>query len=213
MPSSPACLHLLVELLGIEPRIWRRVLVPERSSLHALHHAIQGAMGWTDSHLYEFGVGDIRYLPHYAFDGPAGVDEQAAERHEVGVLFDDPSVPVHYLYDFGDSWHHRITLERRVRTPGAGAVPRCTSGESACPLEDSGGPPGHERVLDFLGAADSEAGRATDEDDDFTGWIEGTAGGPYDPRFFDATQANARLAKRFTRQGRLRESEADGELH
>ena len=46
--------ELKIELLEIEPQIWRRVLVQ-------LKHVIQIAMCWTDSHLHEFIVGAHSY--------------------------------------------------------------------------------------------------------------------------------------------------------
>jgi hypothetical protein len=53
--------ELEIELLRIEPKIWRRVLVPGTITLGQLHHVIQIAMGWTDSHLHEFIVGPHSY--------------------------------------------------------------------------------------------------------------------------------------------------------
>jgi hypothetical protein len=51
MAMDRAVLRTRIELLGIEPPIWRRIEVPESCSFWDLHVAIQDAMGWTDSHL------------------------------------------------------------------------------------------------------------------------------------------------------------------
>ncbi len=48
--------QLKVTLWGSRPQIWRRVSVPEQTTLHQLHWIIQGAMGWTNSHLHQFIV-------------------------------------------------------------------------------------------------------------------------------------------------------------
>ena len=53
--------QLKVRLLGISPRIWRRVLVPESVSLCELHGVVQLAMGWEGIHLFEFAVRSVRY--------------------------------------------------------------------------------------------------------------------------------------------------------
>ncbi len=45
-------LQFRIELNGIFPLIWRRILVPTDYNLWDLHVAIQDAMGWTDSHLH-----------------------------------------------------------------------------------------------------------------------------------------------------------------
>lgn len=50
-----------IQLLDIEPAIWRRFVVPASITLDRLHDVIQIVMGWTDSHLHEFTIGKKRY--------------------------------------------------------------------------------------------------------------------------------------------------------
>ena len=49
---------LKIQLLDIEPVIWRRFAVPASITLDRLHDVIQIVMGWTDSHLHEFTIGN-----------------------------------------------------------------------------------------------------------------------------------------------------------
>ena len=42
------------------PLIWRELLVPIDITFYKLHHAIQIAMGWTNSHLFEFTIEGYR---------------------------------------------------------------------------------------------------------------------------------------------------------
>jgi hypothetical protein len=44
-----------------------------------------------------------------------------------------------YEYDFGDSWTHKIVLERVLASSEGFAVPSCVAGARACPPEDCGG--------------------------------------------------------------------------
>ena len=53
--------EIRIELWGLEPPIWRRIVVPEDMSLVELHAAIQGAMGWQDCHLHLFEIEGQRY--------------------------------------------------------------------------------------------------------------------------------------------------------
>lgn len=53
--------RLRVELLHIEPRIWRRVEVSVTTNLRALHELIQGVMPWENYHLYQFSIGERVY--------------------------------------------------------------------------------------------------------------------------------------------------------
>ena len=53
--------RLRIELQELEPTIWRRLDMPLSATLEALHEAIQMAMGWTFSHLWEFEVDGRSY--------------------------------------------------------------------------------------------------------------------------------------------------------
>ena len=48
------CFDLEVSLLGVAPRIWRRLLVWRNCDFHELHDMIQKACGGSDDHLCEF---------------------------------------------------------------------------------------------------------------------------------------------------------------
>jgi Plasmid pRiA4b ORF-3-like protein len=45
-------LQLRIELLGVAPTIWRRVIVPETIKLPTLHRVFQTVLGWTNRHLH-----------------------------------------------------------------------------------------------------------------------------------------------------------------
>jgi hypothetical protein len=137
----------------VEPEVWRLLEVPSDMRLAALHPVVQEAMGWTDSHLHQFAAGDgpddprpERYLT--AFDlaeGDVGVPETDVRLDE---LLQDPGDRLEYAYDFGDGWHHSLTLaEVLPRDTGAPAV-RCLDGAGGCPPEDCGGPGGYADLLD-----------------------------------------------------------------
>jgi hypothetical protein len=48
--------QLKVSLRGISPMIWRRLLVPNTTTIAQLHGILQVAMGWEDVHLHRFRV-------------------------------------------------------------------------------------------------------------------------------------------------------------
>lgn len=50
-----------VRLQDISPPIWRTIEIVGSSTLEDLHFAIQVAMGWTNSHLHQFVIGDASY--------------------------------------------------------------------------------------------------------------------------------------------------------
>jgi hypothetical protein len=54
--SRSPILQFRIELLGIQPLIWRRIQVPGEYTFWDLYVAIQSAFAWNDSHLHEFKV-------------------------------------------------------------------------------------------------------------------------------------------------------------
>ena len=94
-----------------------------------------------------------------------------------------------YLYDFGDGWLHRITVEdiRDVKpTPSDGGFAWVDAGERACPPDDAGGPGGYQEFLDLLDNAPYG-----EETKAFREW----AGLDFDPQRFDRQAVNAAIAR------------------
>ncbi|HEX2942393.1 MAG TPA: plasmid pRiA4b ORF-3 family protein [Rhodopila sp.] len=169
MPA-PSIAILKITLDDVEPAVMRRVAVPADIRLDRLHLAIQAAMGWTNSHLYEFRIGDTGWGepdPHGFRDGPL----LAKKGQLTAVLADAGRKTFHYLYDFGDSWSHTVKLERV--TPAVDGEPtiRLIDAVGRCPPEDCGGAPGYEQLLEILGDPEH------DEYEEQLEWC----GGPFDP--------------------------------
>ena len=66
-------------------------------------------MGWTDTHLYEFRVGDAGWGepdPDGFYDGPMDAKKMTLEK-----LIDQTGTrTVQYIYDVGDDWDHSIWI-------------------------------------------------------------------------------------------------------
>lgn len=170
-PARRLVLHIALE--GIEPPIWRRLEVENTLTFEALHLLIQNAMGWENAHLHEFSVGDYRIGNSPDFD--ATFDEVVLPGEEVGLgQVIDRHKGFSYLYDFGDGWLHRITIEQRLPSAPQRAPAVLVDGARACPPEDCGGIPGYQRIL---AARRGEAGA---EGDELRSWYAG-----YDPEAFE----------------------------
>ena len=72
--------RIYIELQDIQPRIWRRVDVPLTSHLLTLHNIIQIAFGWTDSHLFQFSIGNRDYGPFRARRTSSGASSSIGRR-------------------------------------------------------------------------------------------------------------------------------------
>jgi hypothetical protein len=166
----------------VRPAVLRRVQVPGELSLAGLHAVVQVAMGWTDSHLHEFDVDGARYgLPDPDWDAGEVGDEARVTLFRLLGQGDRAG----YVYDFGDGWTHRLTVEKVLAPEPGVSYPRCVSGRRACPPEDVGGPWGYD---EFLAAM---ADPAHPEHEQYREWL----GEPFDPAAFDLTEVNAALAE------------------
>lgn len=145
--------ELDVRLQEIEPPIWRRLEVPGSLSLEDVHYAIQVAMGWTNSHLHQFKIGDKHY-------GMADVDDtgdlelEDEREYRLEDLVEAGAIFV-YEYDFGDGWEHDVTV-KNVTTVTKPPRSRCVAGARACPPEDCGGSSGYDNLLQALANPDHE---------------------------------------------------------
>jgi hypothetical protein len=157
-PTTPRNIHgayiLKVALRDVKPPIWRRLRVATDLTLRDLHHVLQIALGWTDSHLHEFEIGGKRYgMPDPQEDiGPSPLDEQ---NYRLIELFQKGS-RAEYLYDFGDDWRHEVVVEDAVSSESDAPKAQCLAGARACPLEDCGGPYGYADLLEVLANPSNE---------------------------------------------------------
>ena len=194
-PAEPSLLTLTIELVGSKPRIWRRLALPGDLTLDAVHTLFQAAMGWTDSHLHRFQPGGS-----HAFDVPffiTDVDEEEGDEgtHEDEVRLDQvlrkPGDRLLYLYDFGDGWEHRVTLESLAPLTTDTREPACLRGAGACPPEDVGGMHGFLDLAAWLraGAPEDAVPSPFEDAEHAHGWLPPG----YDPDAFDAAEATAAM--------------------
>jgi hypothetical protein len=181
MSASPKYVSLRIELLHIKPLVWRRLMVPASIALPDLHLAIQGAMGWTNSHLHQFEIDGKSYGEPDEYDEIEIVSEKGKKP---STALGKGVAEFIYQYDFGDKWQHRIVVEQTQKAHQAWSGPLCVAGERACPPEDIGGAYGYQEFLEAI--ADPEH----DEHVHLLTWV----GGIFDPDGFDINSANDRIA-------------------
>jgi len=182
-PAKPSPVYQLkVTLLGSKPPIWRRLLVPASITLSSLHGLLLCVMGWHGGHMHQF-------------EGPDGTQYGAPEPELDYHVTDEARIRLDrvlhgakqsmlYLYDFGDSWEHKVVVEKILPDADGLQVPICIGGARACPPDDCGGIWGY---ADFLEAVSNPKHPSHD---DMIEWF----GGEFDPEHFDPIEVNGQLA-------------------
>jgi len=162
-----------IELRDTDPLIWREVEVPTSVTLKVLHDIIQAVMGWFDYHLWEFTIAKQRYgLPMDEDWGTAPRVEAAKVR--LRHVLKPRKTTIDYLYDFGDSWEHRLTVTGIRHGESGVAYPRYIGGEWNAPPVDCGGIPGFYETLDAIADPDHP------NHGDAVEWFD-----EYDPKIID----------------------------
>lgn len=177
-----------IELRGSDPLVWRRIVVPADYTFYELHKAIQGAFGWENSHLFQFS--ESEFSDQTCFGLP--VDDIDADRvtmdarkTKVSRILKKEGQTYCYIYDFGDDWDHRLTLEKIVAKDIA--VPVCLDGAGACPPEDVGGMHGYQEMLRVF-KTPRHPERAS-----YITWLGLVPGEKWDPKFCSIREVNKRL--------------------
>lgn len=177
--------QIKVILGGTRLPIWRRLPVPSGFTLEDLYSVVQAAMGWDDSHLHKFRIGQKRFGKSDPSEQLTGMDSINNERttHPYTVL-GKVSATAMYTYDFGDGWEHALVVEKMLLPDRGVAYPSCAGGKLQGPLEDCGGIPGYYHLLEAIRDPNHP------EHQDLLDWV----GGEYDPKVFSVDEINRRLA-------------------
>ncbi|MGI9324891.1 MAG: plasmid pRiA4b ORF-3 family protein [Pseudomonadales bacterium] len=182
----------------IEPRIWRRLIVPLDTTLADMHPIIQAGMGWKDSHLHEFEVGGLTYGDTWSLSAERMDDDaRVYDSQEVRMrdFSREPGVTFTYIYDFGDNWRHTVTLEKLVAATPTPRKPSCIDGARCCPPEDVGGPSGYFEFLRVLLTPEPDE---VDEQRHLKCW----SGGRFDPEKFDLVKTDKSVRNALRRSRR-----------
>jgi Plasmid pRiA4b ORF-3-like protein len=203
--GQDSLLGVRVTLVDSEPEIWRQLEIRSAMALAQVHRVLQAAFGWEDMHLHRFTAlepfvrlrpvngeipDDLQWLPKQECCDP---DDRPEEDLSLEQLFALGSGVAFYEYDFGDSWLHRLELVSRRPADEDSPPARLIDGARRGPLEDSGGLPGYEEIMDVL-SDQSHPAHA-----EYSAWVADITGSdePFDPAFMDIAAINRALAAQF----------------
>jgi hypothetical protein len=178
-----ALYDLRITFRGIEPPIWRRVIVWWVTPLESLHLIIQELFGWQNYHLYRFEIRGVEYEPAH----PESTAQCSTEipLGQIGLKVGDSFT---YVYDFGDDWELDISVVGTPPIDEERTYPYCVGGARTGPPEDSGGSHRYGELLEIL-RQPSHPEFLT-----ITDWIEPG----FDPEAFDLRATNRILNLAFS---------------
>jgi len=183
MATSTPIYQIKVTLEDSKPPIWRRILVRSDTTLGEMHEIIQAVMGWWDSHLHQFIVGEAYFgVPHP--DYYDYVDMRDENEIELGQIVAGEKSKFIYEYDFGDSWRHILLVEKVLAAESGQRYPVCIKGKRACPPEDVGGVWGYATFLEAINDPNHP------EHEMYVEWI----GDEFDSEEFDLDHINSALS-------------------
>lgn len=120
---------------GINPLIWRRLLIKGSHTLADLHHSIQMSYGWTNYHLHQF---TIRGKTYGIYSGYMEYAEDA-DQTTIECLNLRKNEKFLYEYNFTSNWKVEARLEKISEIETNRSYPICLSGSRSGPPEDCGG--------------------------------------------------------------------------
>ncbi|NMC22114.1 MAG: plasmid pRiA4b ORF-3 family protein [Thermogutta sp.] len=137
--KKPQRIIIFKVALSDQKDIWRRIAISAEQTLDDLHEAIFQAFDREEEHLYSFyfpqpgkkGRAALRdaveYSHPFMLDEPTSFDEEVprnAAETRLSKLDLKPRQTFKYLFDFGDSWWHDITVQAIDAAPEPGRYPR-----------------------------------------------------------------------------------------
>jgi len=174
--------QLKITLMDTKPPIWRRILVSANVRLDIFHLILQETMGWMNEHLHQFTAHGASYGPQFNdLGGELEYEDEA--RYRLSQLLNQEKDSLRYEYDFGDSWQHKITLEKILPHDNTVQVPVCIKGKRNGPPEDCGGVWGYDDLVEILSNPKHPEYQHMKE------WL----GSEFDPEHFDLDEINAAL--------------------
>lgn len=202
----PPFFKLKIRLEDMPFEISRKVLVPDWITMYDLHLIIQIAMGWENSHLYEFSdkkgpsktieASDTTYDEDFLDFLPARVKRINADVASLKEEFYEKleGKPFLYWYDFGDDWWHKISFQKisKKDLEVYQNVPVCLEGKGKCPPEDVGGSWGFNNFLMTVNEPKSQEGR------EFRQWLGLKKGEKWDFESVNLDLINQTLTQVFT---------------
>nr|WP_296776089.1 hypothetical protein [Rhodococcus sp. (in: high G+C Gram-positive bacteria)] len=128
-------LVLSVDVIGVSPRVWRKIKVRSDLLLPEFHAVLQAAIGWGGDTEYVLsglpGRTSLEYFTSSMFGGAAR--GRSGDHVRIDEMLSGPSD--HVQYQYGKRWNHSIEV-LSVDSDVDDLRPVCLDGSGVCPPDD-----------------------------------------------------------------------------
>lgn len=142
--------QMKIAIKDSHPPIWRRFIAPAGLSFSQLGIVLNEVMGWSGGHLNSF---EFYYLGIQLEEEPENFGFGDYETEDAAQNMIEPYLDSEewftYVYDFGDDWQHRVTVEK-VLDDYEYNYPMVLKFKGETPYEDCGGIYGYYNLLEIL---------------------------------------------------------------
>lgn len=145
--------QLKIQIKNSHPPIWRRVVVPSGITFEELAEILNITMGWIGCHMhcFEFSrLGISVEMKSDELDFFEDMDNESLDEIEtvIDTLLERQN-NFTYVYDFGDDWEHKVTVET-VIDDYEYSYAKVLKYKGETPYEDCGGIYGYYEMQDIL---------------------------------------------------------------
>lgn len=135
--TFPKVYQLCIVLRDVSPLIWRRIMVPDTTSIAELHTILQIILEWSDDHLNQFIIHGKSYGVYHIGGMSFKDDPKTVYLKDFQFRLNET---FRYEYNFNDGWEFDIRLEKTHSFNSKLHYPKCLDGRRLAPPEDCGGP-------------------------------------------------------------------------
>ncbi len=151
-------IYVLKVALDMKKKVWRRIAIRGSQTLDDLHDAVFKAFDREEEHLYSFffpqpgSSGRLRDWEGVEYTHPYDCEEHSIISKAMANFFNEPKKhnaaktridslelqvgwKFRYLFDFGDSWWHDITVEQTDGQVEKGRYPRIIEKHGKSPAQ------------------------------------------------------------------------------
>lgn len=145
--------QLKIQIKNSHPPIWRRVIVPSGITFQELAEILNITMGWIGYHMhcFEFSrLGISVEMKSDELDFFEEMDNESLDEKEtvIDTLLERQN-NFTYVYDFGDNWGHKVTVEEMIDDYKY-SYAKVLKYKGETPYEDCGGIYGYYEMQDIL---------------------------------------------------------------